>query len=193
MKFRSLFLCTCMTVVPMTALLSHRLPGGVVQAAGGLLSTVLGGAEVEAEGEAAAEPLPADMEPSHEAATGLTTTVSAGVPLATVTPALATVPPATPPPAAVTADQGDLSIIHPRLAAAGAVAVDCRPLSGQGSAAVATCRVGVDADGSLFRMFQATGADPSSACRELLAAVELWRARPEGRSAQRPPDPQVGR
>jgi hypothetical protein len=190
MKFRSLFLCTCMTVVPMTALLSHRLPGGVVQAAGGLLSSVLGGAEPEAE----AEPLPpADVEPSYEAATGLATPVSAALPLATVPPAPATVPPMTPPPAAVMTDQGDLSIIHQRLAAVGAVAVDCRPLPGQGSAAVATCRVGVDADGSLFRMFQATGADPSSACRELLTAVELWRARPEGRSAQRPLDPQVGR
>ena len=177
MKIRSLFLCTCLIVVPVTALVTHRLPGGVVQAAGGLLSAVLGEAEHDATPGAGAD-VESEVEPPD--AVAWPQDVPTTSPVAAVTAAPAT-------------EQGDLQFIRQRLSALGAVSFDCRPLPGGAPVVVATCRVGVDAEGSLFRMFQASGSDPSSACRELLAAVERWRARPEVRSVNRPLDPQVGR
>jgi len=181
MKIRSLFLCTCMTVVPLTALLSHRLPGGVVQAAGGLVAAFRGGAEsgqgappnalAEAATEEFAEVSPPASPAPASPATPQTPPENA---LAGRTPAADSPPPAT---TGTTLPDGGLLDIPGRLAAAGATSVECRPLPGTGGGFTASCRVGVDAGGSLFRMFQANGTDPSTASQALLEAVELWRER----------------
>jgi hypothetical protein len=190
MKIRSLFLCTCMTVVPLTALVSHRLPGGIVQAAGGLFTAVRGGGESPGESQVDAMPEPvAEVPPEPLAA------VHATAEPATTEPATngsANSSPAMTSPARIP-DEGDLADIQRRFVAAGATAVECRPLPGHGGGFTATCRVGVDAESSLFRMFQASGSDPSSASRALLEAVELWRERATPRTARRPVDVQVGR
>jgi hypothetical protein len=182
MKIRSLFLCTCMTVVPLTALLSHRLPEGVMQAAGGFVATVCGGAESGMAGPPS---------PLAESGTGeFTEAFPAEVTSAPTSPATTVAPsenllagpmpvanPTPPPTSAATHPDNGLLDIRRRLAAAGATSVECRPLPGTGDGFTATCRVGVDAGGSLFRMFQANGSDPSSAFRALLEAVEIWRER----------------
>jgi len=193
MKIRSLFLCTCMTVVPITALVSHRLPGGVVQAAGGLFAAVRGTGESES--ACPAEPVAEVDTEGHAAAPPWTAAASVVPPTAghalPGSPLAGHVPPravsdATPP-------DSDLPEIQRRLAATGATHVECRSLPGHGGGFTATCRVGVDAEGSLFRVFQANGSDPSSASRALLDDVQLWRERAPFRSAGRPADVQVAR
>jgi hypothetical protein len=186
MKIRSLFLCTCMTVVPLTALVSHRLPGGIVQAAGGLLTTVRGGSEsqVATTPESVAEVTPKPLAVVHATAEPATTEPATNG-SANSSPAM-TIPARTP-------AEDDLADIQRRFVAAGATSVECRPLPGHGGGFTATCRVGVDTEGSLFRMFQASGSDPSSASQALLDAVESWRERAALRTARQPADVQVGR
>ena len=181
MKIRSLFLCTCMTVVPLTALVSHRLPGGIVQVAGDLLTTARGRSESQVDttpepvAEVAGEPLAA-----APAISGPAINAPAGYAPAATSPGR-------------TPAESDLADIQRRFVAAGVTAVECRPLPGHGGGFMATCRVGVDTEGSLFRMFQASGSDPATASRALLDAVELWRERATPRTARQPSDVQVGR
>jgi hypothetical protein len=186
MKIRSLFLCTCMTVVPLTALVSHRLPGGIVQVAGDLLTTARGRSESQVDttpepvAEVAGEPLAAAPAISGPAISGPAINAPAGYAPAATSPGR-------------TPAESDLADIQRRFVAAGVTAVECRPLPGHGGGFMATCRVGVDTEGSLFRMFQASGSDPATASRALLDAVELWRERATPRTARQPSDVQVGR
>jgi hypothetical protein len=53
------------------------------------------------------------------------------------------------------------------------VAIECRPLPG-GTGHLASCRVPVDAEGQLQRVFQAQAADADAALRGLNAAVAAW-------------------
>lgn len=63
---------------------------------------------------------------------------------------------------------------HTRLASLGAVAIECRPLPGN-AGHLASCRVPVDPEGQLQRVFQAQGLDADAALRELAGAVSAWR------------------
>jgi len=211
MKIRAFFLCSCMTVVPLTALLSHRLPGGVVQAAGGVLTALLGESEpdnetpVDRAGESPLVPvsvtLPAAARATAPPAVGVPAQVdqpAVGVPAQVDQPAVG-VPAHVNPQAPVQPLHASLTEpgagsamvmqvggngadaaaagIRQHIAALGGVGLECRPQPGEGEGHgfLATCRVALDAEGSLFRMFQSAGGDPVSACHGLLETVETWR------------------
>lgn len=80
------------------------------------------------------------------------------------------------PPSAPVADDADATDAQ-RLAALGAVAVDCRPLEAGSGMHVASCRIAMDAAGQLHRVFQAAGPTPDAATAALVAQVDAWRQR----------------
>jgi hypothetical protein len=92
------------------------------------------------------------------------------------------------PPAAPAADAVPLVAAAPgttavdQLEALGAVAIECRTLS-DGAGRIASCRLPVDAEGQLQRVFQARGPDAESATRALTAEVAAWRQRTAARPA----------
>lgn len=145
MKFRAFVLVACMVVVPLAALVSHRLPASVRGWPQRLLASL------------AARPAGGGREPPLVA---LSPIEVADVPVAVATPV------------------GGAAGLEPttleRLVAHGAVAIECRALLG-GVGQVASCRVPVDADGQLQRVFQARGDDAESAMAALDAEVAAWR------------------
>lgn len=64
-----------------------------------------------------------------------------------------------------------------RLAALGAIGLECRPLPGDPSTLAASCRVPIDGSGQLLRMFQATGPDAETAVATLADVVAAWGRR----------------
>lgn len=64
-----------------------------------------------------------------------------------------------------------------RLNALGATAVECRPVPETDGVHVATCRVALDAEGQLQRVFQATATDPARALAALHDEVSAWKRR----------------
>lgn len=165
MKIRSFLLVACIVVVPLIAMFSHRLPPGARTAVGGFIRGLVGTPPTAAP---AAVPRAMPLVESPHAAP------AAAAP-ATVAPA--TVAPQVVPVAAAVPVTGAVD----QLRALGAVAIDCRPLAGQGGH-VASCRLPVDGDGQLERVFRATGADATSAADNLLRDVTAWqRGTPEPR------------
>lgn len=155
MKVRACILVVCMTVVPAWALCSHHVPVGVRDAVRARLWEPV--ALLLRPSEATAEP----AEKLHPAANPL--------PAASPTDAPVVVPTERSP-----AD---------RLAALGAIAVDVRPLEGVAGMHVASCRVAMDAEGQLHRVFQSPGSDPSAATAALADQVQAWRERQGGQAA----------
>lgn len=153
MLVRTSLLVACMIAVPGWAVCSHHLPAEVRAAARcGIWQPVA--ARFESWFSSAAEPRvtePAETPISWDGAA------------------------ADSPPAAV-ADEPAASVTD-RLAALGAVAVDCRPLEAGSEMHVASCRVAMDAAGQLHRVFQAAGPSPKAATAALAAQVEAWRER----------------
>ena len=206
MKFRSGLLVACMIVVPMLAMFSHHVPDGLVAAASRLvydplvstlsskLSAVL---KPTAAGDNGASPAAAF--PTAEATPGATEG-PAGRPAAAQlaamgTPASAIRPESSGPPAgqagrlaaaakppapANGTDAGNAgSAAAARLAALGALSIDCRPMPGVTGRHRASCRMPVDAEGQLHRVFQATGPDRAAAEQNLLEDVlATWRHAP---------------
>jgi hypothetical protein len=74
-----------------------------------------------------------------------------------------------------------------RLAALGAVAIETHPLEGVSSVHVASCRVAMDADGQLHRVFQAAAPTAAEAVSELVRQVVAWRERLAARAESSPP------
>jgi hypothetical protein len=165
MRIRSGLLVACMVVVPLIAMFSHRVPPDARAAVAaffhdmvrpnGTLPSV--GGEPASLPQAAAVPIQAPVAPA-------TSTVAADAPR--VVPVAATLPPRSP-----EADPVDM------LRALGAVAIDCRPLQGQGGH-VASCRLPVDESGQLERVFQTVGSDPAAAVGNLLREVRDWKQGP---------------
>lgn len=148
MLVRTSVLTACMIVVPGLALCSHHLPAEIRAAAR----------------NAVWQPMVAGLQGCFTA------------------PAAAESPrPDTPPvPRAEAAAEPDDRVVagdSERLAALGAVAVECRPLESSGGVHVASCRVAMDAGGQLHRVFQAPGPSPSAATAALVQQVEAWRGR----------------
>lgn len=166
MKFRTCVLVVCMTVVPALAMFSHHVPAGLSEAARRHLWQPLVAWLHPAE---ASHNAPAEAEPVASPAT-----VPAAMPVATAAGQMAS---GSPPPVE-------------RLAALGAVAIDVRPLDGMAGTHVASCRVAMDADGQLHRVFQAPGSDPGAATAALADQVEAWRNRLAARAAS--PEPSAG-
>lgn len=158
MKFRSLLLLACMTVVPFTAMFSHRLPDGLSQA---IRRSVWEPAVAWVRGSA---PSSVVRECPDQ-------------PLRPVAGAAALVP------GASEANDGvrESDALRARLAQIGAVGVECRPLPGSTGDHVAMCRMPVDAAGHLHRVFQVTGPDAQTAQRRLVVDVEAWLQRTASR------------
>jgi hypothetical protein len=150
MTIRTSVLVACMVVVPLIAMFSHRIPSGTRAAVAAFVRDAVRPRTLPVAADAA--PLvtvaPAVVEPVAESTTESTSVV----------PAVATT---------VVDSLG-------RLRELGAVAIDCRPLQGH-SGHVASCRMPVDGAGQLERVFQATGADASSAADNLLRDVTAWQ------------------
>lgn len=81
--------------------------------------------------------------------------------------------------------QADVTAVRSRLGEIGATAIDCRRVPGSRSMHVASCRIAVDAQGELERVFHATAPNADAALRDLLDDVETWR----DRVAERPEQP----
>jgi hypothetical protein len=160
MKFRSLLLLACMTVVPCTAMFSHRLPDGLPQA---FRRSVWEPAVAWVRGSA---PTPGVVGECPDQ------------PLRPVVAAALV-------PGAREATDGirESDALRARLTQIGAVGVECRPLPGSTGDHVAMCRMPVDAAGHLHRVFQVIGPDAQTAQRRLVVDVEAWLQRTASRPA----------
>lgn len=153
MKFRSALLVALMVIVPGLAMFSHHVPAGLAAAARRLLlAPVLG------------------WTASWRETSGSEATTQA----ARIEPAAAAEPAPTAPHAITEVDR---TKVRDRLREVGGMAVECRQLAGATAGHVASCRVALDADGQLQRVFQATGHDALAAERQLLEDVIAWRER----------------
>lgn len=153
MKFRSTLLVALMVIVPALAMFSHRLPSGMSAGVGRFLLKPLAGWGALWQGAAGPE---------------------RGTRVARLEPLVDPAPVATAPHAITEADR---SIVRERLRELGATEVECRQLPGAVTGHVASCRVALDADGQLQRLFQATGHDSLAAERRLLEEIVAWHGR----------------
>lgn len=186
MKFRSGLLVACMIVVPMLAMFSHHVPDGLISTASRLvyeplvsrLSATLTAKATDGNGV-----VPAASPPQSEAKTGPLPTPAAGPTRAVLSPPAvpeSRTPPsepaahvaalATPPASALPVPAGAGPAVA-RLAALGALSIECQPTPGVVGSHRASCRIPVDAEGQLHRVFQATGADRAAAEQNLLEDV----------------------
>lgn len=152
MKFRSSLLVALMVIVPALAMFSHHLPAGLTATAGRLLVAPVG----------------AWLASWREAAgTGGPVRAARAEPLASspTSPSLKVI------------TEADRATVRERLREVGATAVECRHLPAATEGHVATCRVALDADGQLQRVFQATGHDSLAAERRLLEEIVAWQER----------------
>lgn len=159
MKVRSAVLIACLIVVPMVALVSHRVPASfralVRERVGAPLSDWLSGLFDRS-------PVgPEEPQPQQ--------------------PAVAAAEPAViaPPTVPVTAAQASTEA-RALLERLGAVAIECL-LAAEGCQA--SCRVPVDTGGELHRVFQVTAADETTALRGLGEQVDAWSRRRAARAA----------
>lgn len=189
MKCRSLLLVTCMLIVPLLAMFSHKIPGDVRAAMRRGLRDVLGhclGQPAEA-GVPVSAPAPAvaadgigrsELVVATAAARSDTDAVAAATPAAKAPAGDAGASPSL---VAQLADRSrqarDQQSLESRLRDLGAVALDCQQLPGTGGLYSSSCRVPVDASGQLQRVFQATGPDPLAASESLAQQVAAWRQR----------------
>ena len=72
---------------------------------------------------------------------------------------------------------GTVREIEGRLAALGGFAVECVPVTADGSLHRCACRVAADPSGQLQRVFQASGPEPVAAMEQLLEQVQAWKQR----------------
>lgn len=196
MKFRSGLLVACMIVVPMLAMFSHHVPDGLLSTVSSLVydplvsrfSATLSGKPADGDGVMAAAPRPSEAEtgprsmPAADPAGGPPGAAVSPSPVpASRTPpseravhvaSLAT-PPASPAPP-VPAGAGPAVA---RLAALGAFSIECQPTPGVAGSHRASCRIPMDAEGQLHRVFQATGPDRAAAEQNLLEDVLATRRR----------------
>lgn len=183
MKIRSFVLIVCMVVVPGLALFSHLTPPSVRDLMRRTLcdpfcrSDRLLAEAVPPTLASTPTPIPAEPEtaPSPPAA----------VPAAQV---MASHAPVTPPvPSSMSADVprspaewAALGTLRKELAALGATAIDCRPQPGDVAGYASSCRIGIDPQGQLHRMFHGRGADAPAAMQSLVEQVRAWQTRQAG-------------
>jgi len=167
MKIRSSLLVTCLVVVPLIAMFSHRIPPSARAAVSRWIrdaaSRTSGGAAPIAPATLSAAPA---AEPSvrHAGAAAPVVEEPRVVPVAAVMPVVAV---------ASAADTAESAVLA-QLRGLGAIDIDCRPLLG-GRGHVASCRLPVDDAGQLQRVFQATGVDPEAAAMKLFGDVSAWQ------------------
>ena len=203
MKVRSCVLVACMLVVPALALFSHLTPppareflrcavcDPLCQVIDAIETTLMpGSAATPARGRTlatTANPMPPTGTPQSR---DETVTVVESLPVATVSsPSGASLPTAVP----LTdrdaprsqAEWETLATLRQHLTALGAAGVDCRPQPGGLPGYASSCRIGIDADGQLHRMFHGQGVDAPTAMRSLVDQIQAWRAQQAGSTRQR--------
>jgi hypothetical protein len=168
-----------MVVVPMIAMFSHRVPAPVRTAIRDAIWSRLVSAAPPAQlhGSAAPADLPAGTTAPPAAPAG--PAPAAAPPTNAVPSPVAAVAAASAPAAAAVTVPVDAACqdAETRLAALGAMAIECHPMPGGVGHHAASCRVAVDATGQLHRLFQASGSGRADAMRGLLADVSAWRQR----------------
>lgn len=204
MKVRSFLLLVCMLVVPALALFSHLTPPSArsmlrrtvsqplcqlfnsIQAS---LPFMASGTPREARAVKSPAPRPAPV-PSESAATARRPAAEPAEPIPMLP--LVTVPatPVSDPTVArdlprSPSDWAALATLRSQLSALGATAIDCRPQAGDSMGFASSCRIGIDRDGQLHRMFHARGADEAAALQSLIDQVEGWRTQQAGGLRQR--------
>jgi hypothetical protein len=175
MKFRTCLLAVCMVVVPTLAMFSHHLPADTRRSvrdcvhgvhgwiAGTLASIGTPSVSTAAAPDADAEsPAPAPARDSGWSDAADTAAVT-DRPL----PALD--------------DAGR------HLANLGAESIECVALPGLAGRHLASCRVPLDAERQLHRVFQTEGVGTEAAMGRLLDEVAAWRQRQADRAAGAPP------
>lgn len=175
---RTCLLATCMTVVPLLAMFSHKVPRSVRESIRDSIRSILG--------HELTVPVPGPSTTVDRPEDDVTTLADSGensvgsVSSPTVRHAATTIP----------ADlvQDEAGEDERRLLALGAEGIECRrtpspsvSLSG-GSAGdvqhhVASCRLPVDPKGQLHRLFHAQGGTPAAALSRLRMDVEVWKSR----------------
>ena len=195
MKLRSYVLLACMIVVPMLAMFSHHIPRDLVATTRRSLwnpalawsRSLFGGTpSASPAGGIAHTPAPGATAAAATASLTPTEATTPPVSLPYMVPTMMTSPPVGGPPPVVTAG-GDVTgkrrVAEEGLQRLGAVAIDCQPLAGAEGLHLGSCRVAVDPEGQLQRVFQASGPDPASALESLLGDVSAWRQRTAARQA----------
>lgn len=161
MKVRASLLIVFMVAVPAVAMFSHRIPADVRRAVRERASRMVARKGVDVSRPPSSAALAVEAAPRGPASPADVPVVGAGLPAE--------------------------AEIDARLAALGAVAVDCRPLAA-GAGHAASCSVPLDETGQLLRVFHATGPDARAARDALAAEVSGWRVRTAGPGvAARPP------
>lgn len=177
MKFRTCLLAVCMVVVPTLAMFSHHLPADTRRSvrdcvhgvhgwiAGTLASIGTPSVSTAAAPDADAEsPTPAPARDSGRSDAVDTATASFMD---------------RPPPA--------LDDARRHLADLGAESIECVALAGLAGRHLASCRVPLDAERQLHRVFQTEGVGTEAALGRLLDEVAAWRQRQADRAAGAPP------
>lgn len=197
MKLRSAILFGCLLVVPLVAMFSHKVPPGVREAFRGRLwrpvvDRITGGSSTAPDTEAG----PAEVWPSTTGSQAAVPQPTAAVQAGAEVPRSATaaagrvdVPPPLP---TVTlrstpVDQPSRTSLDERLKRLGAVGLQVKPPEDDLGVHVASCRVPVDADGQLQRLFQANGPTPEASLGRLVDQIERWRSRLSSRPVESPP------
>jgi hypothetical protein len=152
--------------------------------------------------EAVRQPLAEDVsQPVIAAEPAVATVPQSGAPAAPApadTTAVKTLPPVAVSPAVVPAspvakqDQprsqaewAALASLRSQLASLGATGIDCRPQPGALPGYISSCRIGIDADGQLHRMFHGQGPDAPAAMQSLVSQIQAWQVQQAGTSRQR--------
>lgn len=183
MRFRSLLMFACMIIVPMIAMFSHKLPpelrntisSVVLNPTIDLIESLALSAKAEEPDQARefaappAGPLLADRADSSP--TRLAT------PIERADPVTATLHQQYPRPAQQSLGHDQASALRQQLAAAGVCRLLIEP-AGDGSRSVrGSCRLPVDAEGQLQRLFHASGATETETLTQLIEQVGHWHRR----------------
>ncbi|MFM8579337.1 MAG: hypothetical protein ACKOCN_11165 [Planctomycetaceae bacterium] len=182
---RTCLLASCMIVVPLLAMFSHKVPRSIREAIRESMASVIGRSGVESPGGAPSSSSDRASEPSEPVVDNdrrLGTAVAgimypdphpAGEPSGSVVPQSS--------PAETDEDERMLTAL-------GAVEIEChrsvRPLpqgrmgtDGSIGLHVASCRLPVDPSGQLVRIFHAQADTPEVALNRLRLEVQAWKAR----------------
>ncbi len=183
MKFRSLLMFACMIVVPMLAMFSHKLPPEVRDTCSRVVLTPAVELIESLARSAEAEESDADLDfETPPAGPLLAGGAAAPPPQVASLPAQAVLPPSAAPVQRTAADRqspgpDQAASLRHQLAAAGVQRLLIEP-AGEGSHSIrGSCRLAVDAEGQLQRLFHASGATEAETLAQLLEQVGRWHRR----------------
>lgn len=83
------------------------------------------------------------------------------------------------------AEWARLATLRKQLATLGASGIDCRPQPGAVPGYASSCRIIIDANGQLHRMFHGQGPDATAAMQSLVNQIQAWQIQQAGGPRQR--------